>query len=131
MIVVGGGTCQSASSTRPVLRGANDHFPSTSPILVVVRTYSLDTVRRMADFIQNLDPKSLVTIGAVRLFFRCSIDVIMTRTTQGIAFVVSPFTAPTYNFPLYLFGVYAQESTDATQSLKLVCNVLLNTVSLH
>ena len=69
MIVVGGGTCQSASSTRPVLRGANDHFPSTSPILVVVRTYSLDTVRRMADFIQNLDPKSLVTIGAVRLFF--------------------------------------------------------------
>ena len=39
---------------------------------------------------------------------------------KGLSFFISPFTAPSYNLPVFLFGVYAQDS-EANQSLRLVC----------
>ncbi|KAL5495256.1 hypothetical protein ACEPAI_719 [Sanghuangporus weigelae] len=55
----------------------------------------------MADYLQSLDPRSLVILEA------------------GLSFIISPFTSPTYNLPIFLFGVYAQESTESNQSLRL------------
>ncbi|EPQ60816.1 hypothetical protein GLOTRDRAFT_135431 [Gloeophyllum trabeum ATCC 11539] len=56
----------------------------------------------MADFIQGLDPSKLVLAGAV------------------MSFVIAPFTSPSYNLPIFLFGIYAQEQSEATQSMKAV-----------
>ncbi|THH34028.1 hypothetical protein EUX98_g89 [Antrodiella citrinella] len=55
----------------------------------------------MGDFIQALDPLKLVFTETV------------------LSFAITPFNAPLYNFPLFLFGVYAQESQENTESLKL------------
>jgi len=60
----------------------------------------------MDAFAQNLDPNSLVVVEAV------------------LSFAVSPFTAPSYNLPLFLFGAYAQENSDSNQSLKLFTGLL-------
>ncbi|KAI0365249.1 hypothetical protein BV20DRAFT_1028403 [Pilatotrama ljubarskyi] len=54
----------------------------------------------MADFIQALDPSKLVLVGA------------------AMSFVTSAFSAPVYNLPIFLFGMYAQEASEAIQSLK-------------
>ncbi|TFK89961.1 hypothetical protein K466DRAFT_574492 [Polyporus arcularius HHB13444] len=54
----------------------------------------------MADFIQALDPSKLVLVGS------------------AMSFVTSVFVAPVYNLPIFLFGMLAQESPDALQSLK-------------
>lgn len=56
----------------------------------------------MADYFQSLDPRSLVVLET------------------GLSFLISPFTAPSYNLPIFLFGVYAQESAESNQSLRLV-----------
>lgn len=42
-------------------------------------------------------------------------------TLQLLAFAISPFAVPAYNLPILLFGTFAQEASDAVQSLKLVC----------
>jgi len=55
----------------------------------------------MADFVQNLDPRTIIVIEV------------------ALSFVTSPFVAPSYNLPIFLFGVYAQESMESNQSLKL------------
>jgi len=60
----------------------------------------------MADYIQSLDPRNLVIL----------------ETT--LAFLTSPFAAPPYNLPIFLFGVYAQENSDSNQSLKLFTGLL-------
>lgn len=39
---------------------------------------------------------------------------------QALSFVLSPFAAPAYNLPIFLFGALVHESSDALQSLKLV-----------
>ncbi|OBZ79775.1 hypothetical protein A0H81_01132 [Grifola frondosa] len=54
----------------------------------------------MADFIQALDPSKLVLIETV------------------LSFATSAFDAPVYNLPIFLFGIYAQENSEAIQSLK-------------
>jgi len=54
----------------------------------------------MADLLQQLDPGKLV----------------LTETI--LSFVISPFTAPPYNLAIFLFGTYAQENTEASQSLQ-------------
>jgi len=66
----------------------------------------------MADFIQNLDPKNLVLVEAV------------------LTFVTSPFSAPSYNLPVFLFGVYAQESAESNQPLRLFTGLLGGSVLL-
>ena len=38
-----------------------------------------------------------------------------------MSFVTSAFNAPVYNLPIFLFGVLAQESSEAIQSLQAVC----------
>ncbi|KAK7058957.1 hypothetical protein VNI00_001581 [Paramarasmius palmivorus] len=53
------------------------------------------------DFIQSLDPSKLVMGGT------------------WLSFVLSPFSAPPYNLPIFLFGFYAQENTEAFQSLQM------------
>ncbi|EEB93479.1 hypothetical protein MPER_07856 [Moniliophthora perniciosa FA553] len=52
------------------------------------------------DFIQSLDPSKLVLAGT------------------WFSFILSPFSAPAYNLPIFLFGVYVQENTEAFQSLR-------------
>ncbi|KAG8881262.1 hypothetical protein FRB98_004448 [Tulasnella sp. 332] len=42
----------------------------------------------------------------------------------SIAFIVTPFTAPVYNFPLFLFGQYASEKTDTNEPLRLFSGML-------
>ncbi|KAF8311205.1 hypothetical protein DL93DRAFT_1507756 [Clavulina sp. PMI_390] len=54
----------------------------------------------MASF-QGLDAQTLVVVHAV------------------ISFVSAPFLSPTYNFPLFLFGIYAADRTDSVESLRL------------
>ncbi|KAI0639405.1 hypothetical protein C8Q77DRAFT_1152387 [Trametes polyzona] len=54
----------------------------------------------MADFVQALDPSKLVLVGT------------------ALSFVTSAFSAPVYNLPIFLLGTYAQESSEAIQSLK-------------
>lgn len=41
--------------------------------------------------------------------------------------MISPFSAPPYNLPIFLFGIYAQENAEAIQSLQVV-SVLLDCV---
>ncbi|KAH7880734.1 MAG: hypothetical protein NXY57DRAFT_1047216 [Lentinula lateritia] len=47
------------------------------------------------DFVQGLDPSKLALFGA------------------GFSFFLSGFTAPPYNLPIFLFGIYAQENADS------------------
>jgi len=54
----------------------------------------------MAEFLQQLDPSKLVMVGTV------------------LSLATSAFTAPSYNLPIFLFGTYAAEATDAVQSLQ-------------
>ncbi|KAF7985392.1 hypothetical protein HWV62_6651 [Athelia sp. TMB] len=61
----------------------------------------------MADFLQQLDPSKLVMVGA------------------ALSLVTSAFTAPSYNLPIFLFGTYAAEAADATQSLQTVIHSFL------
>ncbi|TDL28442.1 hypothetical protein BD410DRAFT_780945 [Rickenella mellea] len=64
----------------------------------------------MAEFAQNLDPNNLVLIEAV------------------LSFVVSPFEAPAYNLPIFLFGIYAQENSESTQALRLFTGMLVGSI---
>ncbi|KAI0001629.1 hypothetical protein BJV77DRAFT_938128 [Russula vinacea] len=53
----------------------------------------------MADFAQGLDASKLILAETL------------------LSFIISPFTAPPYNFPLFLFGLYVQESQEAAPRL--------------
>ncbi|KAH9944383.1 uncharacterized protein BXZ73DRAFT_96871 [Epithele typhae] len=64
----------------------------------------------MADFIQALDPSKLVLAGTT------------------LSFVTSAFHAPVYNLPIFLFGMLAQESQDAIQSLRAFTMLLTGSV---
>ncbi|KAG8951963.1 hypothetical protein FRC04_005296 [Tulasnella sp. 424] len=37
----------------------------------------------------------------------------------SLAFITAPFTSPTYNFPLFLFGIYAAENKESNEPLRL------------
>ncbi|KZP31341.1 hypothetical protein FIBSPDRAFT_1037785 [Athelia psychrophila] len=54
----------------------------------------------MAEFLQQLDPSKLVIVGS------------------ALSLVTSAFTAPSYNLPIFLFGTYVSEATEAAQSLQ-------------
>ncbi|KAL1740682.1 hypothetical protein HDZ31DRAFT_47029 [Schizophyllum fasciatum] len=58
------------------------------------------------DFVQGLDPSKLVQAGT------------------ALSFLLSPFTAPPYNLPIFLFGAYAQENAEASQSLQTFTGML-------
>jgi len=60
----------------------------------------------MADFLQGLDPGKLVLAETV------------------LAFISSPFASPPYNFPLFLFGSYIHESSEASQSFRTFTGIL-------
>jgi len=64
----------------------------------------------MADFIQGLDPGKLVLTGAV------------------LSFIISPFSAPSYNLPIFLFGALVHENNEAIQSLKLFSGILTGSI---
>ncbi|KAG5722507.1 hypothetical protein E4T56_gene2887 [Termitomyces sp. T112] len=53
------------------------------------------------EFVQGLDPSKLVLAETV------------------LSFAISPFIAPPYNLAVFLFGTYAQESTETIQSLRI------------
>ncbi|KAL4243427.1 hypothetical protein ABKN59_001226 [Abortiporus biennis] len=54
----------------------------------------------MADFVQSLDTSKLVLVET------------------ALSFITAPWNAPTYNFPIFLFGIYVTESQEAIQSMK-------------
>jgi len=54
----------------------------------------------MAEWLQQLDPSKLVLAETI------------------LSFIISPFTSPGYNLPIFLFGIYAQENTEGVQSLQ-------------
>ncbi|KIM48194.1 hypothetical protein M413DRAFT_439911 [Hebeloma cylindrosporum] len=58
------------------------------------------------DFAQTLDPSKLVLAGT------------------GLSFILSIGAAPPYNLPIFLFGCYAQEATEAAQSLQVFTALL-------
>ncbi|KAH7911201.1 hypothetical protein BJ138DRAFT_1063586 [Hygrophoropsis aurantiaca] len=60
----------------------------------------------MAEFVQGLDPGKLVFAETI------------------LSFVFCPFTVPAYNLPIFLFGTYVHESSDAVQSLKTFIGML-------
>ncbi|KIO30824.1 hypothetical protein M407DRAFT_242056 [Tulasnella calospora MUT 4182] len=37
----------------------------------------------------------------------------------SLAFITAPFTSPTYNFPLFLYGIYAAENKESSEPLRL------------
>ncbi|KIM34019.1 hypothetical protein M408DRAFT_89504 [Serendipita vermifera MAFF 305830] len=53
------------------------------------------------DFIDALDPSSLTLLHA------------------GIAFVLSPFVSPTYNLPVFLYGLWAVQVTETYEPLRV------------
>ncbi|KAG6842203.1 hypothetical protein C0991_000173 [Blastosporella zonata] len=58
------------------------------------------------DFVQSLDLSKLVLAETI------------------LSFVVSPFVAPPYNLPIFLFGKYVQDNTEAIQSLQIFTGLL-------
>lgn len=74
----------------------------------------------MAEFIQNLDPRNIIVIEAVSASLRLFCKEKVLKPPQVLSFVTTPFVAPSYNLPIFLFGVYAIESVESNQSLKLV-----------
>ncbi|KAI0047840.1 hypothetical protein FA95DRAFT_1186724 [Auriscalpium vulgare] len=54
----------------------------------------------MADFVQGLDPSKLVLAEI------------------ALTFTIAAFSSPAYNLPIFLFGLYAQENTEAVLSLQ-------------
>jgi len=58
------------------------------------------------DFVQTLDPSKLVL------------------ASTGLSFVLSIGISPPYNLPIFLFGCYAQEATEAAQSLQVFTALL-------
>ncbi|GLB36159.1 hypothetical protein LshimejAT787_0304470 [Lyophyllum shimeji] len=58
------------------------------------------------DFVQSLDPSKLVLAETI------------------LSFALSAFTAPPYNLPVFLFGTYAQENTEAVHSLQTFTGLL-------
>ncbi|PVG00696.1 hypothetical protein CPB86DRAFT_754144 [Serendipita vermifera] len=53
------------------------------------------------DFINALDPASLTLLHS------------------GVAFVCSPFTSPSYNLPIFLFGIWSLQVTDTYEPLRI------------
>jgi hypothetical protein len=58
------------------------------------------------DFVQGLDPSKLVLFGT------------------AFSFLLSGISAPPYNLPIFLFGIYAQEHADAFLSLQAFTGLL-------
>ncbi len=69
------------------------------------------------DFVQGLDPSKLLLGGAVNSSIAW---VSFTNDFQVLSFVVSAFSAPIYNFPLFLYGLYGQENTESVSALQNV-----------
>jgi len=58
------------------------------------------------DFLQALDPSKIVLAGT------------------AVSFLLSIFDSPSYNLPIFLFGCYAQENSEALQSLQTFTGLL-------
>ncbi|KAK2461910.1 hypothetical protein APHAL10511_006373 [Amanita phalloides] len=58
------------------------------------------------DFIQRLDPSKLIFVETL------------------LSFGLSLFSSPPYNFPLFLFGTYIQDNSDAVLSLQMFTTLL-------
>ncbi|KAK0210433.1 hypothetical protein DFS33DRAFT_293062 [Desarmillaria ectypa] len=67
------------------------------------------------DFVQGLDPSKLLLGGAVNSPILCTS---LTNNIQVLSFTVSAFSAPFYNFPLFLYGLYGQENTESVSALQ-------------
>jgi hypothetical protein len=73
----------------------------------------------MADFVQGLDHSKLVFFGVVRTTIATWLWKEL-RLPQVLSAVIAPFSSPSYNLPIYLFGTLLQEVPDAPQSLRSV-----------
>ncbi|KZT65130.1 hypothetical protein DAEQUDRAFT_740828 [Daedalea quercina L-15889] len=66
----------------------------------------------MAEFIGRIDAGKVVAVETVLSAF------------------TSPFVAPSYNLPIFLFGIYAQETAEAVESLKMFTYLVIGTIPL-
>ena len=71
----------------------------------------------MADLVQGLDTSKLIIAETVRFQLICSSWSCQPLRPQVLSFAISPFTSPTYNLPIFLFGLYVQESQEAAARL--------------
>ncbi|EPT04326.1 hypothetical protein FOMPIDRAFT_1028088 [Fomitopsis schrenkii] len=66
----------------------------------------------MAEFLTRIDTGKLVTVETV------------------LSALTAAFVAPSYNLPIFLFGLYAQEATEAVESLKMFTYLVIGTIPL-
>jgi hypothetical protein len=78
------------------------------------------------DFVQALDPSKLVLGGVVSFFIIHPFRRFQRSSWQALSFFLSLFSSPSYNLPIYLFGAYAQEQTEAIQSLQIVRRFIIH-----
>jgi hypothetical protein len=80
----------------------------------------------MADFVRGLDASKLILAEAVRVYLCGSRGRCNSGNLQVLSFAISPFNSPVYNLPVFLFGLYVQESHEASHlSLQTVGSHLL------
>jgi hypothetical protein len=83
----------------------------------------------MADFAQGLDASKLILAETVRIFQLSAVFVVHPSShthTQMLSFIISPYSAPPYNFPLFLFGLYVQESQEAAPRLLQLASIIFS-----
>ena len=84
----------------------------------------------MADFAQGLDASKLILAETVRFQSSCGIcsstPAHARSHIQLLSFIISPYAAPAYNFPLFLFGLYVQESQEAAPRLLQVASSIFS-----
>ena len=93
--------------------------------LLKCETHSIALAHRsyaMAEFLTRIDTSKLVTVETVSTGYaraHCNGDLDHC-VLQALSALTAAFVAPSYNLPIFLFGLYAQEATEAVESLKMV-----------
>jgi hypothetical protein len=111
------------TSQRQRLTTTNRSLSETTPFNILTGSLEMD-------FVQTLDPSKLVLAGTVRRnswnalegprIFSLGFMMSLRGILQGLSFLLSLAATPPYNLPIFLFGCYAQEATEASQSLQIV-----------
>ena len=89
---------------------------ATHSVALAHRSYT------MAEFLTRIDTSKLVTVETVSTGYaraHCNGDLDHC-VLQALSALTAAFVAPSYNLPIFLFGLYAQEATEAVESLKMV-----------
>lgn len=80
-------------------------------------------MRRWQTLSRDLTPESLcwpAQYGSILYFLLNQRRPHDWNISQVLSFIISPFSSPAYNLPIFLFGIVVHENSEAVQSLKLV-----------